>query len=184
MTAKNIKSRITRSHVQESLSKCISCLKLYQSQPKKGIILFAKHDKLIEIEPPVAVNKNMYLCSKTFDLNFMNYVKSLYKVHDENGVVLVSGQETRFYKVSPISISLKKTIRTKLAKKHKKGGQSAQRFGRIREEKCERYLTMLVESILEEFYDFKTHTATVKKLIICGPSIWKHKLINHNLIKS
>lgn len=64
-----------------------------------------------------------------------------------------------------------------LPKKHGRGGQSQNRFARIREEKRDWYTTEIAEIATKHFIDLSTNKVNVKALIISGSANLKNELI-------
>jgi hypothetical protein len=99
-------------------------------------------------------------------------------------VALVSGQEFEPFKLivtSPGSfqgqfVKAGKGHSTIQTKKQKKGGQSAQRFGRIRQEKRGVWVQKIIESLDDAYLD-KDGRPTIKGLVLAGPSTLKQELM-------
>ena len=93
-------------------------------------------------EPPNPIRKSIYKCDKKFHLDDLI---ELYMVLDTYAIVLVSGKRTDIYTWSKNNICLIKSITINLPNQHKAGGQSAPRFGRIRDEKIALYIKRIAE---------------------------------------
>jgi peptide chain release factor subunit 1 len=93
-------------------------------------------------EPPNPVRKSHYKCDKRFHLEDL---LDLYTVYDTYAIVLISGKRTDIYTYSKNHTQLIKTLKVDLPNQHKTGGQSAPRFGRIREEKIGLYIRRICE---------------------------------------
>ena len=126
------------------------------------------------------IKKSTYICDKKFHVD---YLLKLYTNDTYYGVILVSGKRSSFYKINKLETIHIKTINTCLQKKQKKGGQSAQRFGRIRDEKHDRHLQNLISLSIQLFYDYETNNVNVKNIIIGGPAEWKDKLSSDSKIQ-
>ena len=111
----------------------------------------------------------------------MDRVINLYNDYNSWGVVLVSGKETRFYKVSVNSKQHLKTINVDLPNQHKKGGQSQARYERITEEKRMVYIQKLAE-YLQTYYVLDGRKI-VSGLILAGPSETKHLLGETSIVR-
>lgn len=133
------------------------------------------------VEPLQKITKSKYVCSNKFDL------EDLYKLFDDvelYGVMLVSGKESRYYKCSNNgSYNLVWKVKTKLQKKMKKGGQSAQRIGRICDEKRDRYLGTMINMAIKCFYNNHKNEVNVNGIVVSGPAEWKEKIIKDKRIK-
>lgn len=124
----------------------------------------------------MVVKRSMYVCDFKFHVSD---AIELCKDHEEYGVILVSGKNTRLYTFNKFDYKLVTRKETRLQKSQKKGGQSAQRFGRIKQEKDLLHLYDLVDKCVSAFYDFETNTVTVKGILVAGPGEWKHKVSKH-----
>lgn len=131
--------------------------------------------------PPNYIKKSYYRCDKKYHLDelLLQYENGF-----TIGYALISGKECHFYNVefndlhyNIKSITLLKKYCTKLQKKQKKGGQSAQRIGRIREEKSNCYKNKIIEFLLELYNPSKKNKQT-NKIIIAGPAELKKEIIN------
>ena len=124
-----------------------------------------------EIVPEVPLKKNVYLCSSTF---YLEPIEELIKPLDYQGLVIITGSESRFYFVSKTHEKLLAKITTKLPNNHRRGGQSQARIGRLRDEAIHRYLITLVEKATELFT--KNGLAIVDTLILVGNAELKEKV--------
>lgn len=90
------------------------------------------------------------------------------------GIVLISGKLCQFYRISFLSSDTYKTellssFEEKLPNKHRRGGQSSARFGRIHDQTVERYIKKIVEHV-EKTY------RPLHRLIFAGPADIKNKV--------
>lgn len=139
---------------------------------------------------PFLLKRSLYHCDKHF------MVADLLPMFQEHksatsisyGVALVSGQEFEAFKLAITSpgsfegqfVKAGKSQSTVQTKKQKKGGQSAQRFGRIRQEKRGVWVQKLIESLNEAYLD-KDGRPTIKGLVLAGPSTLKQELLAANV---
>lgn len=75
------------------------------------------------------------------------------------------------------SYELVGTLRTILQKKQKKGGQSAQRIGRLREEKYNATVKSIAALIVDTYTTANKSAFTVKGLLVVGPAEMKTKVV-------
>ena len=138
-TAENIKSKPVRKSVVSALDKIIRELQMFKKTPPKGLALFAGNTSEKEgasdievwtIEPPEEVKVKMYWCDQRFvmePLEDMIKEKEIYGIicldKNEGDIALLVGKrlEVIFHKESIVP------------GKTRAGGQSSQRFSRIRE---------------------------------------------------
>jgi peptide chain release factor subunit 1 len=103
------------------------------------------------------------------------------------GIVLISGKEYRCYILSIHNshreFKLIKSDTEHLQKKQKKGGQSAPRFGRIRQEKRDIYTKKIASQIVSSYIANNHTECSVKGLIIAGPADIKGEVMEHDIFK-
>lgn len=126
--------------------------------------------------PPHPVKKFYYRCDRKFHLDDL---LKLYEVHDDYAIVLVSGKRTEFYLYNVNCTKFLKGMDESLPNQHKTGGQSAPRFGRIRDEKIGWYAKKIAEMMVQ-FY-IKENVFKCKGLIIAGPAEMKDLVCEHEL---
>ena len=170
-TAENIKSKPVRKNVVSALDKIIRELQMFKKTPPNGLALFAGNISLKEgatdievwtIEPPDEVKVKMYWCDQNFvmePLEDMIKEKQIYGIicldKSEGDVALLRGK-----KLEPIvhydSIVPGKT---------RAGGQSSQRFSRVREGMLNDWLKKMGEAANKIFEE---HKAEVIGIIVSG----------------
>lgn len=133
--------------------------------------------KPLLIEPPHPVKSFYYRCEPYFCLN---EVEKLYNVHNYWGLILVSGKETQYYKISQNDTIHLKTVYADLPNQHKCGGQSQHRYERITQEKRAAYVQKLAERAI--LYYTLDGQPTMTGLILAGPAEIKSKLSETGLI--
>lgn len=123
------------------------------------------------IEPPKPIVKFIYLCDRAFH---PEYILPLYENDITYGVIIVRGEDALFYQISGTEIRKLDKQSTRISKNQKKGGQSAPRIGRIRDEEIQQYLAHLEEKSRECFLE--NDLPQIKCLIVAGPGEKKNKL--------
>lgn len=182
--AGNIKSRVNRLSVQSGIMSAIQKLKLYPSAPKNGLALYCgtvstannKERKVsIAFEPFRPIGSGLYKCGDRFDTE---YLKTLLVDDKTFGFVIVDGCGTLFGTLTGDSRQVLHKIKEQLPKKQRKGGQSAQRYGRIRQEKRKAYVNRVAEHCNRLFIDSGTNKVNVAGLVIAGLAEIKCELTN------
>lgn len=126
--------------------------------------------------PPHPVKKFFYRCDRRFHLDDL---LKLYEVHDNYAIVLISGKRTEFYLHNVNQTKFLKGLDESLPNQHKTGGQSAPRFGRIRDEKIGWYVKKIAELMVKMYI---TPRGFVHKgLILAGPAEIKDLIRKHEL---
>ncbi len=104
----------------------------------------------------------------------------MYKTKTQYGIVLVSGETAACYHVikQGTHIDIKKLIDydVELQKKQKKGGQSAQRIGRLREERQNIQINAVVDMMIHCYMIKNKTAANIEGLLVAGPSLLKKRV--------
>src|SRR5208283_4494638 len=168
----NIKSKQTRTNVQSAISSILSRLKYYKRPPAKGMAVFCGTVKLYGdrtdlqctiIEPPEPLKQ-------------MLEEKYVY------GLLVLDRREAywgflRGNRIEPIGGSTS-TVPGKM----RKGGQSAARFGRLREIAINEFYTKVGERSSAIFLAEKNFFERFKGLLIGGPSPTKEEFEAGNFL--
>jgi peptide chain release factor subunit 1 len=184
----NIKSKQTRTNVQSAISSILSRLKYYKRPPEKGMAVFCGTVKLYGdrtdlqctvIEPPEPLNLYMYRCSSNFELEPLKQMLEEKYVY---GLLVLDRREAywgflRGNRIEPIGGSTS-TVPGKM----RKGGQSAARFGRLREIAINEFYTKVGERSSAIFLGEKDFFKRFKGLLIGGPSPTKEEFEAGNFL--
>lgn len=137
-TAINIKSKSVRKNVVGALERIVQHIKVYKRTPVNGLALFSGNvsDKEGEadiqvwaIEPPEKLNVKLYWCDQKFELGpLMDMVKE----KEVFGLLVMDTSEATFGFLRGKQVQVKKRLTSIVPGKTGKGGQSAQRFERVR----------------------------------------------------
>jgi peptide chain release factor subunit 1 len=184
-TATNIKSKQTRDAVINSLEKMIQHLKTFANTPPNGLICFAgnasekdgqQNYKVWSMEPPIPSNQNLYRCDKQF------VTEPLEELVDDKqifGLVAMDKREGNIALLKGKVIIPLKSLHSAVPGKHKTGGQSAQRFERLREGAAIEFYKRIAQYMLEEFLENQT---SLQGIIIGGPGHTKYDFAEGNYI--
>jgi peptide chain release factor subunit 1 len=125
----------------------------------------------IVLEPPKSITKFIYLCDNRYHTE---YIEPLYNTYVDNGLIVITGDSVKIYNINGEDIKniCKSTVN--IAKKHNKGGQSAPRFGRMRENDIQQYISKCKELATRCFTT--DDIPNIEKLIIAGMGDKKDKL--------
>ena len=180
--ASNIKSKATRTNVQDALSSIQSRLKGYDRTPENGMVIFsgavdAKGDKtemetIVLENPPQSVESYIYHCDSNFEtepLKEMLRDKSLY------GLIVLDRREANVGWLSGKRVEPVANATSLVPGKQKKGGQSAQRFARLRREAIDKFYKEVAEMANEVFVPRR---GEVDGVLIGGPSPTKEEFID------
>ena len=179
----NIKSKSTRTNVQSALDKILQYLKLFRETPKNGIAIFAGNIskdqskiniELFSMEPPVPLKVNIYRCDSTF---LLDPIADMIEAKDTYAMVVMDGREATVATLKGSHIQVIKRHHSMAHAKMSKGGQSAGRFERAREEDIDAYYTEISETINDLY---QQHQNKLKGLIVGGPGPAKENFVRKN----
>lgn len=184
-TATNIKSRVNRQSVQTAIVSVQQKLKLYNKIPDTGLCIFCglidtdKGQKMVNIDfiPHKTLGTSIYLCHSKFNVEPL---KVLLQDDHKYGFVIIDGEGCLFGLISGSNKEILYKFSVDLPKKHHKGGQSAQRFGRIRLEKRDNYIRKVTEIMVQNF--ITNNMPNINGLILAGPAEFKVMLSKSPLL--
>lgn len=184
-TASNIKSRVNRLSVLSAITSTQQKLKLYTHVPKNGLVVYCgdvltaegKEKKLnIDFEPFKPINTSLYLCDNKFHVEALS---ELLQDDDRFGFIIMDGNGALFGAVLGNNREVLHKFTVDLPKKHGRGGQSAMRFARLREEKRHNYVRKVAEVAVQNFIE--ADKVSVKGLILAGSADFKNELSKSDL---
>lgn len=184
-TATNIKSTSTRKNVIDSLERMIQHLKLFKATPPNGLAAFAGNiaeregDSDVEvwsIEPPEPLKVRIYRCDKGFVLDPLT---DMMDIKDIFGLVVMDRREGNLAFLKGKTIIPLVSSTSNVPGKTKAGGQSSQRFERLREGAAKEFYTRLGEHMKEQFLP---RLADVKGIIVGGPGQTKYDWVDGGFI--
>ena len=124
------------------------------------------------------------MCDKQFHLE---PILEMFKDPISYGIVFITGDAFYIYKITKTGDHYdSKEIYNddvELAKRHKKGGQSAGRFFRLRLESIHNYITKVSEKVIASYLSNNNTKYLIEKLIIAGPSDKKVLLSQNELVQ-
>ena len=184
-TASNIKSSATRKNVQGALDKMLQTLKLFKKTPKNGLAVFAGNAASKEgkndmrswyIEPPVPLNIRIYRCDKEF---VTAHIEDLMMDKRVYGLVVLDRRDADIALLKgKIIVPLQKT-HSEVPGKTKAGGQSAQRYARIREGSYKDHFKKIADFMKEHFLHLGND---LQGIIIGGPGITVNDFMNKDYV--
>ncbi|KAH3679615.1 hypothetical protein WICMUC_000847 [Wickerhamomyces mucosus] len=179
-TASNIKSRVNRLSVLSAITSTQQKLKLYTRVPPNGLVLYCgdvitdegKEKKLtIDFEPFKPINTKLYLCDNKFHTEALS---ELLESDDNYGFIVMDGNGSLFGLLSGNTRTVVHKFTVDLPKKHGRGGQSAVRFARLREEKRHNYIRKVAETAVQCF--IQNDKVTVNGIVLAGSADFKNEL--------
>lgn len=179
-TASNIKSRVNRLSVLAAITSTQQRLKLYNRVPPNGLVLFVgtiltdegKEKKVsFDFEPHKPINTSLYLCDNKFHTEAL---QELLESDSKFGFIVMDGNGTLFGTVAGNTREVVHKFTVDLPKKHGRGGQSALRFARLRDEKRHNYVRKVAELAVQHF--ITADKVNVTGLVLAGSADFKTEL--------
>ncbi|PLN74809.1 peptide chain release factor eRF/aRF subunit 1 [Aspergillus taichungensis] len=179
-TASNIKSRVNRLSVLSAITSTQQRLKLYNKVPPNGLVVYCgeiitsegKERKInIDFEPFKPINTSLYLCDNKFHTEALS---ELLESDQKFGFIIMDGNGALFGTLSGNTREILQKLSVDLPKKHGRGGQSALRFARLREEKRHNYVRKIAELAVQNY--ITADKINVAGLILAGSADFKNDL--------
>jgi len=180
--ASNIKSKQTRTNVQDALSSIKSRLQYYDEAPENGLVLFSgavnagggQTDMVTKVleNPPDPIQSFRYHCDSHFltePLEEMLADKGLY------GLIVLDRREANVGWLKGKRVEPVKSASSLVPGKQRKGGQSAQRFARLRLEAIDNFYQE-VAGMANELFVPKRHE--LDGVLVGGPSPTKDEFLD------
>jgi len=187
-TASNIKSRVNRLSVLSAITSTQQRLKLYNKVPPNGLVVYCgeiitsegKERKInIDFEPFKPINTSLYLCDNKFHTEALS---ELLESDQKFGFIIMDGNGALFGTLSGNTREVIHKFSVDLPKKHGRGGQSALRFARLREEKRHNYVRKVAELAVQNF--ITNDKVNVAGIILAGSADFKNDLNQSDMFDS
>lgn len=184
-TASNIKSRVNRLSVLAAITSTQQRLKLYNRVPPNGLVLFVgtiltdegKEKKVsFDFEPHKPINTSLYLCDNKFHTEAL---EELLESDAKFGFIVMDGNGSLFGTLAGNTREVIHKFTVDLPKKHGRGGQSALRFARLRDEKRHNYVRKVGELAVQHF--IAGDKVNVAGLVLAGSADFKTELSQSDL---
>ena len=185
-TASNIKSRVNRLSVLAAITSTQQRLKLYSRVPDNGLVVYCgtvltpegKEKKVnFSFEPFKPINTSLYLCDNKFHTEALS---ELLESDARFGFVIMDGNGPLFGVVSGNTRTVLHKFSVDLPKKHGRGGQSALRFSRLREEARHNYVRKVAELASQHF--ITDNKVNVTGIVLAGSADFKSVLSQSDLL--
>ena len=185
-TASNIKSDLTRTHVQDALSKKFVQLKLFKDTPENGLAIFCgaipnnkgignEKIELFSVLPPKPIQINLYRCDDHF---WTDHIRDMLRDEKVIGLLAIDSQEAGLGILTGDRWEVIDTLTSGVAGKHRQGGQSARRFERLRENELNEYFHRIAEHAQKIFIDENK----ISGLIVGGPGPTKENFLKEEYL--
>lgn len=180
----NVKSKAVRNNVIDALTKINQQLRLYKKLPANGLAIFCgnvseqegKTDiKIWVVEPPEAIKVKLYWCDQTFELG---HLRDMVKEKEVYGLLIMDTKEATFGMLRGKSVKPLRRIDSIVPSKVGKGGQSQQRFERVREGLINDFYKKIAE-VAKGFF-----SEDMKGIIIGGPGPSKYNFFDGGYLET
>lgn len=180
--ASNIKSRIVRQAVQSALTSVKERLKLYNNKlPPNGLIIYcgevfneqeiSEKKYVVDIQPFKPINTSFYICDNKFQTAPL---RELLENDEKFAFIIVDGNGALFGTLQGNAREILHKFTVDLPKKHRRGGQSALRFARLRMESRHNYMRKVAEMAASLF--ITGDRVTLTGIVIAGSAEFKKEL--------
>lgn len=186
----NIKSKGTMKNVQSAIDSIMARLRTFKTVPEKGIAIFCgevpragDQTRMVQhvLYPPEPIVTFMYRCDSQF---YTEPLKGMLLDKKSFGLIVIDRQEATIGILSGSTITPLKNIDSLVPRKHRQGGQSAQRFERLIELAAHEFFKKVADSATDAFL----HREDMQGIILGGPGytkeyFLKEDYLHHELLK-
>ena len=185
--AENIKSKHTRTNVQDALGKIGRKVSEEHETPENGVAFFAGNVsdtegrpdiQIWEVVPPQPIESRHYRCDKEFVLEPLRQMVVDDRVY---GLIVTDKNEAAIGYLQGNTVKTAFTLESNVPGKTRAGGQSAQRFARLRKQMLKTFLQEIADKAKSAFMD-KARDGELLGIIVGGPGFVKDKLIDDGYI--
>lgn len=171
---------MNRLSVLSAITSTQQRLKLYSKVPPNGLVIYCgevitsegKERKInLDFEPFKPINTSLYLCDNKFHTEALS---ELLESDQKFGFIVMDGNGALFGTLSGNTRDVVHKFSVDLPKKHGRGGQSALRFARLREEKRHNYVRKVAELAVQNF--ITADKVNVAGIILAGSADFKNDL--------
>ena len=154
-----------------------------RNPPTNGWAVFSGWTKesgqiTVELAPAGPVKSVIYRCSNEFFLGPIEELVADAETEEQFGILVVDGNGALFAVLQGMSRRVLQEITVELPTGHRRGGQSQNRFARLRDEKVHRYLRQVAELAIKHYT--KDGLPVIGGLVLAGPTDLKDRLLGHS----
>lgn len=179
--SQNIKSKLTRKNVLDSISSILGQLKNIKEVPENGFIIFSgaipqsntpgtERNELTIVEPPDRVKTFRYHCASEF---LLEPLVDMLTPTEAYGLLVVGRKEAAVGYIKGNSIEIVKEFTSGIRGKHSQGGQSQKRFERLNEEAEMAFYRRITDTINDVFLKIED----LQGIFVGGPGPSKEKFV-------
>lgn len=182
----NIKSKLTRKNVLDSISTLLGQLRNISDVPENGLVMFSgaipqsntpgtEKNELYIIDPPDRIVTFRYHCASEF---LLWPLEEMLVPSETYGLIVVGRQESAVGYISGNRIEIVREFTSGIHSKHRAGGQSQKRFERLIEEGEKQFY----KRIWDETNTIFLNLEDLRGIFIGGPGPSKEKFVSDDTI--
>jgi len=180
--SQNIKSKLTRKNVLDSISTLLGQLKNIKDVPENGLVMFSgaipqsntpgtEKNELYIVNPPERVKTFRYHCASEF---LLWPLEEMLKPKETYGLIVIGRKESAVGYLRGNHVEVVRDFTSGIHGKHRAGGQSQKRFERLIEEGEKRFYRRISEEVSKLFLEMEE----LSGIFIGGPGPSKEKFVN------
>ena len=179
--SQNIKSKLTRKNVLDSINSILGQLKNIKKVPENGLIIFSgaipqnntpgtERNELTMVEPPDRVKTFRYHCASEF---LLEPLEDMLTPTEAYGLLVVGRKEAAVGYIKGNRIEIVKEFTSGIRGKHSQGGQSQKRFERLNQEAEMAFYRRITDTINNVFLKIED----LQGIFVGGPGPSKEKFV-------
>ncbi|TFG03505.1 MAG: peptide chain release factor 1 [Promethearchaeota archaeon] len=180
--SQNIKSKLTRKNVLDSISSLLGQLKNINDVPENGLVMFSgaipqsntpgtEKNELYIVNPPEPVQTFRYHCASEF---LLWPLEEMLEAKETYGLLVIGRQESAVGYVKGNHVEVVREFTSGIHGKHRAGGQSQRRYERLIEEGEKQFYRRISDEVNELFLSMDD----LQGIFIGGPGPSKEKFYN------
>ena len=180
--SQNIKSKLTRKNVLDSINSLLGQLKNIKDVPENWLVMFSgaipqgntpgtEKNELTIVEPPDRVVTFRYHCASEF---LLWPLEEMLTDKEAYGLLVIGRAESAVGYIKGNKVEIIKEFSSGLHGKHRAGGQSQRRFERLIEEGEKQFYRRISDVVNEQFLPMED----LRGIFIGGPGQSKEKFVN------
>ena len=180
--SQNIKSKLTRKNVLDSINSLLGQLKNIRELPENGLVMFSgaipqsntpgtERNEMYIIEPPDRVITFRYHCASEF---LLWPLEDMLTTKEAYGLLVIGRKESAVGYIKGNKIEVIREFTSGIHGKHRAGGQSQKRYERLIEEGEKLFYRRISDTVNELFLSMED----LQGIFIGGPGQSKEKFVN------
>ncbi|MFW9900817.1 MAG: peptide chain release factor aRF-1 [Candidatus Thorarchaeota archaeon] len=180
--SQNIKSKLTRKNVLDSISSLLGQLKNIKEVPENGLVLFSgaipqgntagtEKNELYIVDPPDRVITFRYHCASEF---LLWPLEEMLTPRETYGLLVIGRKESAVGYIKGNKVEIVREFTSGIHGKHRAGGQSQRRYERLIEEGEKLFYRRISDTVNELFLSMED----LQGIFIGGPGPSKEKFVS------